>query len=182
MCFLPTRWSTDHGVHNPAISRRSSRCANAFGGWRVGIPASRSGRRSRGKAAPADEHSLTTLRTWIESCKTTNGRFDFGGYLQLYDSALQTDCDRVGSVVCTKLVKNACDVAFHGLFRDRKLCGDLFVRVSPCDQAKDVHFARCQLILAGMLGQLGCDFGRYPLLSGVDGADGLHQIGMHAAL
>jgi hypothetical protein len=71
------------------------------------------------------------------------------------------------AVVCTKLTENACDVAFHRLFRERKLCGDLFVGIPTCNQAKNLDFARCSLILAGMLGQLGRDFGRYALLSGI---------------
>ena len=37
----------------------------------------------------------------------------------------------VSAVVCPQFVEKACDVPFHGLFRDRKLCGESLLNSIP---------------------------------------------------
>lgn len=61
--------------------------------------------------------------------------------LQLDDSALNRDSDRVGPVIRAKFCKDILDVALDRFFRDRQLCGDFFIRIAVRDEAKDLDLA-----------------------------------------
>jgi hypothetical protein len=104
-----------------------------FAGWRVGIPVSRSGTRSRSKAEPRSQALAASealdqarirerlgigRRDQSQLFITATAISDFGACMRFYDSALQADCDCVGAVVCPKLIENARDVVFHSLFLD----------------------------------------------------------------
>ena len=57
----------------------------------------------------------------------------FGG-LELYDSALEPDCDSMRPVTGTKLGKNARDVALHSRLRNKELVSDLFIGIPGSNQ------------------------------------------------
>jgi hypothetical protein len=53
--------------------------------------------------------------------------------LQLDDSALQADRDRVGAVIGPEFGEDVLDVSLDGFLGDRELTSDLFVRISGGD-------------------------------------------------
>jgi hypothetical protein len=54
--------------------------------------------------------------------------------LQFEDPTPETDGDRMGAIISTKLGEDAFNVTFDSLLRDRKLIGDYLVRIAGCDQ------------------------------------------------
>jgi hypothetical protein len=56
-----------------------------------------------------------------------------GAYLEVDDSALQTDGDGMGPIIRAKFGKYVLDVALYGFFGDGELTGDHFIGVSTCD-------------------------------------------------
>ena len=82
-------------------------------------------------------------------------------------------------VVRSQLLEDAGYVLLHRILCNRKLGGDFLVCVPLRDQLQNLQFARGQLVLGGMHGQLRRDLGRNPLASRMHGADGLQQILMH---
>src|SRR5215469_12816047 len=76
-------------------------------------------------------------------------------FLKLDDPALQAYSDGVGPVVSSKFGKNVTDVALHGFFGERELCGDYFVRVAPRDQLKYIDFSWGQCIVHHVIGDFG---------------------------
>src|ERR1039457_6111203 len=88
----------------------------------------------------------------------------------------------MGPVVSAKFAEYVRDVALDGILRNRQLNGDLFVRVAGRDEPEHLDLAPGQVVLRGMLSQLGGDLRRYSLLTGMDGADGFQEFSVHMSL
>ena len=102
------------------------------------------------------------------------------GDLQVDDSALETDGNRVRAIIRCQLLEDVGDVAFHRILSDGKLRGDVFIGVAGGNQPENVQFARRQFIFAGMVGQLRSKLGRDTLMPGMHGPDGVDQFPVHA--
>src|SRR5262249_816635 len=70
--------------------------------------------------------------------------------LQLDDAALDPDHRRVRPIRGSELGQDVLDAAFHGVFRDLELVGDLLVRVPRGDQLQDVDFRLRKGIVGGV--------------------------------
>ena len=96
-------------------------------------------------------------------------------YLNLDDSALQTDHRGVGPVVGTQFGEDVPDLALDCLFADRELRGNLFVGIPFRDQPQDADFRRGQRVIGGMLGKLIGGFRGKRLFPGMHRANRLQQ-------
>src|SRR5882724_7337298 len=88
----------------------------------------------------------------------------------------------MGPVVSPKLGEDIRDVALDGVFCNRELTGDLFVRVSARYQTEHIDLAWRQLLVRGMLSQFGGNFRGYSLLAGMDSTDGVKEFSAHVCL
>jgi hypothetical protein len=88
----------------------------------------------------------------------------------------------MGPVVGAKLRKNVRNVALDGVLRNAKPAGDLFVRIPGRDQPKHIDLPRTQLVVPGMVNQLGGELRGDSLLAGMDSSDGVQQFSDHVSL
>src|SRR5260370_35869290 len=88
----------------------------------------------------------------------------------------------MGPVVSAKFGEYVRYVAFNGLFCNRKLTGDQFVRVSACNQSEHVDLAWGQVVIDRVVSQIGSDLRWYSLFAGIDSTDGVQEFFMHVSL
>ena len=62
--------------------------------------------------------------------------------LELNDSALQSEHNRVGSITRAQLGKDTFDMSFDRMFRNGELIRNEFVRVTAPDQRQHLDFPR----------------------------------------
>ena len=67
-------------------------------------------------------------------------------------------------------------------FPNGKLIGDFLISIAGANQANHINFARTQLIVGSMLGQLGRNIGRNSFVSGVDTPDRVQQFSVYVSL
>src|SRR6266436_8569067 len=101
--------------------------------------------------------------------------------LQFDDSALQSCGHRVGSVIHAKLGKDALDVALDRILRDRELIGDQLVRISRCNQGKNLNLSFTQRVISSMSGEFRGDFRMNELSSGPNRPNRIQKILPHVA-
>src|SRR5437899_1889458 len=81
----------------------------------------------------------------------------------------------MGPVVSAKLGEYIRDVALDSLLCNGELGRDLFVRVPGRDQPEHFDLAWRQVLVRGMLSQLGGDLRGDSLLAGMDSTDGVQE-------
>src|SRR5580765_1101341 len=96
-------------------------------------------------------------------------------YLNLDDSALQTDRRGVGTVVGAQFGEDVPDLTLDRFFADRKLRRNLFIGISFRNQAQDTHFCRSQGVIGGMFGKLHGGLRGKCLFPGMDAPDRLQE-------
>src|SRR5271157_5310694 len=169
MCHSVSRSRCTPEQCRPAIAGSKAR--------RLAVPP----RTWRTAVAHVSRFQLTGVATALKHSIAQRPHPTFGG-LKFDDSALEPDGDGVRAVVRSQLLENVADVAFYGILSNRKLGGDLLVRVPLRDQFQNLQFARGQLVLGGMHGQLGRDLRRNPFLPSMYSAYSLQQIRMYVPL
>src|SRR6266481_6375409 len=101
--------------------------------------------------------------------------------LQFDDSALQSCSHRVGSVIDAKLGKDALDVALDSILRYRQLIGDQLVRISCCNQGKNLNLPFTQSVIGSMSGKFRGDFRVNELFAGANSPNRVQKILPHVA-
>jgi hypothetical protein len=102
--------------------------------------------------------------------------------MQLNNSALQANRNRVGPIVSAELGEYVCDVALNGRVGDREPIGDLLVGVPGGNQTQYIDFALGQLIIRNVVSQVCRNLGGYSLLPGMDSTDRLQELSVHVSL
>ena len=90
--------------------------------------------------------------------------------------------DGMGPVVSAELGEYIRDVALDCVLRNGKLAGNRFVRVPGCDQPEHGNLAWGQIVLGGMLSQLGGNLRWDSPLAGMDSTDGVQEFFAHVSL
>src|SRR5260370_15623269 len=88
----------------------------------------------------------------------------------------------MGPVVSAKFGEYVRYVAFNGLFCNRKLTGDQFVRVPACYRSEHVDLAWGQVVIDRVVSQSGSDLRWYSFFAGIDSTDGVQEFFMHVSL
>src|SRR5258708_38222378 len=102
--------------------------------------------------------------------------------MHFHDSARQSSRACMGPVVSAERGKYIRTLALDSLLCNGKLTGDLFVRAPGRDQPEHRDLARRQVLVRGMLSQLGGDLRGYSLLAGVDSPYGVQEFSAHVSL
>src|SRR5436190_1749471 len=88
----------------------------------------------------------------------------------------------MGAVVSAKLGEYIRDVTLDCILCNEKPNGDLFVRVPCRDQPENIDLTRRQVLVPGMLCQVGGDLRGYSLLTGMHGTDSAQKFSVHLSL
>ena len=91
--------------------------------------------------------------------------------LELDDSPPDRDRDGFRPVAGSELLHDVLDVDLDRLFGDEQVLGDVPVPVPSRDLPQHLDFTHGEGLVAEVLGEVGHDLGRDPLLAGVDLAD-----------
>src|SRR5260370_41460342 len=97
------------------------------------VPGQPSGNVEKSRCTSAPVFRLSLFRT-NRNPKKRIARTPLSRGLKVDDSAFQSDSNGVSPIVGAQFGKDVLDVSLHGFFRNGKLRGDLFVRISARNQ------------------------------------------------